>query len=341
MKATLWTALVLIGVLAAWGFHWRSASLVAGPGPAEAELSRSSPTTVAAEGVTEGSRPEVALRPEIIGTIARLYVEENQQVQRGDPLVQLDNEVQKADVELARARLEEARASCQRLQNGERQEQREAAAAELRHKQAMLRQARAIFERTRRSGVASAEQVEHEGYAVLQAEAACQKAQAEKALVEAPARTDELAAATARVSAAEAQLRRAEAELARTCLRAPSAGRILRIYHEPGTLVRPDTAQPILLLADLSRCRVRAFVEELDAFRVRIGQAAVVRVDGLPGRDLAGHVKAVLPRMGKRAPISDDPDEFRDVYHREVLIELDPGAGLPLNLRVRTWIQVD
>jgi HlyD family secretion protein len=341
MKATLWTALVLTGALAAWSFRWYSAGSAASPGPAEAEPSRSFPATVAAEGVTEGSRPEVALRPEIVGPIARLCVEENQQVQRGDLLVELDNEVQKADVELARARLEEARASHERLQNGERQEQRDAAAADVRHKQAVLRLARAVLERSRRSGVASTEQIERESYAVLEAEADCQKAEAQKALVEAPARTDELAASAARVRAAEAQLRRAEAELARTRLRAPSAGRILRIYHEPGTLVRPDNAQPLLLLADSSRCRVRVFVEELDAFRVRVGQAAMVRADGLPGRELTGRVTEVLPRMGKRAPASDDPDEFRDVYHREVLVELDPGAGLPLNLRVRTWIQVN
>lgn len=341
MKATLCMAALLGGVLGTWIVHGTRAGSPVVADSGSREPFSFAPGTVTAQGITEGSRPEVALRPEVVGIIARLCVEEDQEVQRGDLLVELDNGVQKADVELARARLEEARSSRERLQNGERQEQRDAAAADVKHKQAVLRLARVIHERSRRSGVAAAEQLEREGYAALQAEAECQKAQAERALVEAPPRAEDLAAATARFRAAAAQLRRAEAELARTQLRAPSPGRILRIYQEPGTLVRPDTAQPILLLADLSRCRVRAFVEELDAFRVRIGQAAVVRADGLPGRDLAGRVKTVLPRMGKRAPASDDPDEYRDVYHREVVIEMEAGVALPLNLRVRAWIRVD
>jgi hypothetical protein len=63
-----------------------------------------------------------------------------------------------------------------------------------------------------------------------------------------------------------------------------------------------------------------------------------VRVDGLPDRALTGQVTAILPRMGQRAPRSDRPEEFKDVYFREVFVTLDAGADLPLNLRVRVRI---
>jgi multidrug resistance efflux pump len=94
----------------------------------------------------------------------------------------------------------------------------------------------------------------------------------------------------------------------------------------------------VLLLADLSRRRVRAFVEELDVAKVRVGQKARVTADGLAGQEFAGTVAVVLPRMGKRAPQSDAPGEYKDVYFREVLIELDHAQKLPTNLRVHVRI---
>jgi hypothetical protein len=45
--------------------------------------------------------------------------------------------------------------------------------------------------------------------------------------------------------------------------------------------------------------------------------------------------------MGKRAPQSDAPGEYKDVYYREVLIDLDAGVELPTNLLVRVRIATD
>jgi hypothetical protein len=46
-----------------------------------------------------------------------------------------------------------------------------------------------------------------------------------------------------------------------------------------------------------------------------------------------------VARMGKRAPQSDAPSEMKDIYYREVLIDLDAGEELPANLRVQVHIQ--
>jgi multidrug resistance efflux pump len=91
----------------------------------------------------------------------------------------------------------------------------------------------------------------------------------------------------------------------------------------------------------VSKRRVRAFVEELDAVRVRRGQKAVITADGLPGRELHGTVALVLPRMGRRAPQSDAPGEYKDLYFREVLIDLNEAEELPINLRVQVLIDVE
>ena len=130
---------------------------------------------------------------------------------------------------------------------------------------------------------------------MVRAQAEFDEAAAERAAVDAPARADEVAAAEGRVAAAEAKLRLDEADLAKTRLLAPFDGQILRIYAEPGELAGPATVQPVLLFADTSRRRVRAFVEELDSARVWAGQPAVVTADSFPGREFPGKVALIAP----------------------------------------------
>jgi multidrug resistance efflux pump len=299
---------------------------------------------VAANGVVEGARPEVALRPEVAGTLARLAVRENHQVAPGAVLAELRNDAQKAHLALAQAELDQARAQLERLQNGERPERRKALAAVASARQASYLQTKAEYDRARQletSRGVSQEQLEAAYYKMLRAKAEWQEAKAEHALAEAPARADEVKAAKAKVAAEKAHVELARAELAKTVLRAPCGGCILQVYAEPGEAVGPASAQPVLLLANLSRRRVRAFVEELDVAKVRVGQPARVTADGLAGKEFGGTVAVVLPRMGKRAPQSDAPGEYKDVYFREVLIELDHADPLPTNLRVHVRIRAE
>jgi multidrug resistance efflux pump len=302
------------------------------------------PGAVAANGVVEGVRPEAALRPEAPGILAAVPAREGQEVAAGQLLAELRNEAQREQVALATAELAVARAECDRVRNGERAEKRKAARALEEARRALFQQAEADHKRSQRLArdrSASAEQYDTDYFRMLRTKADFEQASAERALAEAPPRPDELAAAEGRVAAAEARLRLAEADLAKTRLLAPRAGRVLQVYAEPGEAAGPASAQPVLLLADLSRRRVRAFVDELDAARVRPGQRAEVEADGYPGQRFVGKVVAALPRMGKRAPQSDTPGEYKDLYYREVLIELDGDADLPVNLRVRVRIPGD
>jgi multidrug resistance efflux pump len=301
------------------------------------------PDHVAANGVVEGARPEVALRPESAGVLAALHVREDQAVTAGMLLAELRSETQERQLALARAELAIARAQLQRLKNGERREKRQAVAAVEKARRSAYDHARVDWDRMQEvigRQAASREQADAAHFRLLRAQAALEEAQAERALVEAPARADEVATAQGRVAAAAAHVQIAEAELAKMRLHAPCSGRILQVYAEPGAMSGPATAQPILLLADLSRRRVRAFVEELDASRVRVGQRAQVTADGLPGRTFTGTVAIVLPRMGRRTALTDAPNEYKDLYFREALIDVDNGNELLINLRVLTTIIV-
>jgi len=299
---------------------------------------------VAANGVIEGARPEIALRPEITGTITAVHVHENQDVYRGMLLVELRDGDQKYQEQLAQADVALARADLDKVRNGERREKRQAAAATLSAREALYQQLKSDYERSRtlfERRAVSQEKLDGDYYAMARAQADWKQAQAERDLVDARARPEDVAAAEARLAAAEARLELARVELAKTRLLAPVDGRVLQVYAEPGETAGQATARPVLLMANLSKRRVRAFVEELDVCRVRVGQSAAVTADGLPGKEFAGKVAELLPRMGKRVPQSDASGEYKDLYYREALIDLDAADELPTNLRVQVRIAAD
>jgi HlyD family secretion protein len=341
MKTTI-LCLLLLGAMGVAGSQWVLKAQHEPSPRAVVTPTRESPDLVAANGVVEGARPEIGLRPEVAGILTVLHVRENREVRQGDLLAELNNETQLHQVALAQAEVDLARAQLDRLKNGELPEKRKALAAIENAKRGAYEQAKAEAERSQqlagKGGAASREQYDRDRFRKIIAQAELEQATAEHNLVEAPARADEVVAAEARVASAQARLRLADAELAKTRLRALSAGRILQVFAEPGEVVGPTSPQPLFLLADLSQRRVRAFVEELDCAQVRVGQPAVVTSDAFPKREFPGKVAVVLPRMGKRAPQSDVPGEYKDLYFREVLVDLQGADELPLNLRVITRI---
>jgi multidrug resistance efflux pump len=334
---------VCMAALAGLGSQWYlTGAAYEGAEPLRRPPSERVAGEVSANGVVEGARPEVKLRPEVAGALAIVHVHEGQQVARGTLLAELRNEAQKQRVLLARAERDKARAALEKLRNGERREKRQAVAAQEKAKKTRYLNAEADFRRTHRAGVGRAvsqQEWDADYYTVQRSKAEWEEAKSELDLIEAPPRTEDLANAEAELAAAEARYGLAQSELAKTRVLAPGPGRIMHIYAEPGEMAGPDSSQPILIMADLSVRRVRAFVEELDAVRIRPGQKASVTVDGLPGKEFRGAVSTVFPRMGKRAPHSDAPGEYKDVHFREVLIDLDAADELPLNLRVSTRIR--
>jgi multidrug resistance efflux pump len=337
MKKTIIVA-VLLGVAAGIGGRMAlrsdagaQATYVAAAAPAD---------LVSANGTVEGARPEVALRPEVSAILTAVKVRENDSVQVGQVVAELSNEAQKAQVALARADLDVAREHLKKLEAGERAQVIARARADEAAKAAAysLAQREADRFQTAARGLSSNE-LDGARTRLSLAKADWDKAKADLALLLEGTRAEDIAAARAQVEVAQAKLHAAEAELAKTQLRALTAGKVMQVFAEPGELASPTSAQPVLILADLSKRRVRAFIEELDVDRIQVGQPAFVTADGLPGRTFTGKVAVAVPRMGKRAPQSDAPNEMKDLYFREVLIDLDAGDELPTNLRVQVRIE--
>lgn len=94
-------------------------------------------------------------------------------------------------------------------------------------------------------------------------------------------RQSDLAVATANVASARAQLRELDAQIARMIVRAPVAGRILKINVRPGEIAEAAaTAAPVLLMGGDEQLYVRIDVDEHDASRVRAGVPAEAYIPG-------------------------------------------------------------
>ncbi|MBN1588473.1 MAG: HlyD family secretion protein [Pirellulales bacterium] len=290
-----------------------------------------------ADGRIEGSTPEIELRPQMTGQITNVYVEEGQAVEAGEVLLTLDDRQYRCDVALAAAELEMAKAQRERLLNGAHPQQRSEARAMYEAKRAEWERARVSWERInnlREARAVSQQEADDKKTLLdtLTAEVAAAKARMIR--LDASARPDEVEIENARIQAASARLELAKVRQDQTVLRAPCRGQILKVDCREGELTSPASAEPAIIMADTSHYYVRAYVDELDAPRLKLGMNATITADGLPGDGLKGRVIRLSPRMGHKELWSNRPTERQDTKTREIWIELEDEHSLLLGLRV-------
>ena len=105
------------------------------------------------------------------------------------------------------------------------------------------------------------------------------------------------AAEQARVDAA--QIAMAQARLEQSQLRAPFSGIIAEVNSKLGEYMTPSppgvTMPPVIDLIDDQCLYVSAPIDEVDAARLRVGQAAVILLDALPDQRYPAKVRRIAP----------------------------------------------
>lgn len=124
-----------------------------------------------------------------------------------------------------------------------------------------------------------------------QARAAVAEAQERFNLVREGPRKETIEQARARVEQAKASLALAETRLGYATLTSPLTGVVLSENVEPGEYVAPGT--PVVTVGDLENVWLRAYVNETDLGRVRVGQPVRVSTDTYPGKVYEGRVSFV------------------------------------------------
>ncbi|HZO48197.1 MAG TPA: efflux RND transporter periplasmic adaptor subunit [Xanthobacteraceae bacterium] len=136
---------------------------------------------------------------------------------------------------------------------------------------------------------------------------------------------------------ARLDLRGAEAALDNLIVRAPIDGTVLQINIRAGELASPSAPQPLIVLGDLSKLRVRAEIDERDYGGIKVGQRVVVRSAAFRGRDVAGTVSSIAPiidagRIGARGQRN-----LNDVNVAEVVIDLAETGPLAVGMKVDVY----
>ncbi len=232
----------------------------------------------------------VPLAPRVGGQIARVLVQENQVVEKGQLVVQIDEADYAAKVRQAEAEL--ATAQAQALAAGA---QGRAAEAGLRRAgvdagKAALDLERA--ERLRAGGAIAPEALDNAKAAGDSSRAGVASAKAQFAAARAQENL-----ANAKVKSAQAALDLARLQLSYTRIEVPAAGVVSRLAAHDGQLVSPG--QPFAQLVPVETYVVANF-KETQVGRMRQGQKADVEVDAYSGRKLEGVVQSLSGGTGAR-----------------------------------------
>lgn len=281
--------------------------------------------TVSAPGTVQPRR-SVDVTSRVSATIVRLPFEAGDIVEQGQIVCELDRNELEARLQAAEARMLADKASLKAAEAS--LASRRASIAGL---EASLLKATADFERQQElfdSGDASESALES-----AQAELDRQRASYNAELASLEGVEANVEAARARVQVADADVKQARENLDYTVIRAPMSGVVTQVNSEEGEIVLgtvQNAGTVIMTIADLSEMLVNAEVGEVDAPKVKEGQAVKVYLNPYPDRAFTGELR----RVGLQSRSGTDGTNVFDV--EIVLDQADERmfAGLTANVDI-------
>ena len=306
------------------------------PTRSEAPASREPVWAAAAPGRVEPKRGVLRIVAQAPATIEAVAVSLNDHVQKGDILIRLDDEDQKARLEAAIAQVAVRTTERDNVKASESAKDRRKAEDSLYDAERAALDARLDLDRLilqAKDGNASAADVAKARAAIGAANEKVQQAQQKLNKVLArdlPALKREEAA----LAAARADVAVLSASLERTRIRAPIDGTVLELNAKAGEMASVTPDRPLLTLGDTSHLQVRAEVEDRDIASIQQGQAAIVKSEAFPGRAFEARVITVAKALGapKLSPQNHRAPADADVL--EVVLDLDDGSPLLPGMRV-------
>ena len=228
------------------------------------------------------------------GRVSERLVSEGERVTAGQLIARLDDSEQKEQLDLSRAELAGFEAALAELEAGSRPQEIAAAEATVRSADAERDRVRLDF--VRQQDLRTKDVIADKDFETAQAQLKVAEANASETaehlkLVREGPRAEAIEQARARVAQARASVALAETHLADTRLSAPLTGVVLSHNIEPGEYVSAGT--PIVTVADTLHTWVRAYVNQTDLGRVRLGQKLVVHTDTAPGKNFEGTVSFI------------------------------------------------
>jgi membrane fusion protein (multidrug efflux system) len=244
----------------------------------------------------------ISVSPQVVGAITEVPVTDNQLVQAGGLLVQIDPRDYQAAVAEAEAQVAQANAA---IANLDAQIEAQQARIEQAEKQVVQTQAALTFAQQendraqdlvkRGAGTQQAAQQASSNLIQGQATVASTQANLVAARQQIPVLQAQRASAEAQLAQMEATLQHARDNLERTHLVAPEPGRATRISAAIGALAQPGQVQMMFVPENKW---VTANFKETQLDLMRAGQPAEISIDAYPGRVFKGHVDSIQAGSG-------------------------------------------
>ena len=202
----------------------------------------------------------IAVGTQVSGTVAKIYVDYNSVVKKGDMLAELDPSLFQSNVDQSTAKLNNARASLSR------------ATASLNYKKN-----------------------NYQRYKNLYAKNYVSKDEVELAYSNYQQALAEVSSATAEVNAAQATLKNNMTNLGYSKITSPVDGTVISRAVDVGQTVAASFNTPTLfeVAKDLTQMQIETSVSEADIGKIKVGQVAKYTLDGYQDRTFEGKVTQV------------------------------------------------
>jgi HlyD family secretion protein len=298
---------------------------------------------LAGAGIVEPETENIAVGSFTPGVVDRVLVKVGQTVRPGDPLFQLDDRTQQAELRVRKALLASAESSLAKLTNSPRKEERPTQEAKVKEAEVALQDQEQLYNRMRglASSARSEEELAKREMAVALGKATLARVKADFKLWEAGAWQADKDIAEATVTQAKAQLQQTETELSRLTVPAPqlrwkteSAGRlvpdadgvefkVLQVNVRPGEYVNAAAGTPLVVLGAVGKLHVRVDFDENDIARFSPELVGVAKPRGNPDVSFPLTFVRVDPYVIPKKSLTGSNTERVDTRVLQVIYAID------------------
>lgn len=282
----------------------------------------------------------VGVAPKVAGVVTQVWVGNNQEVEAGHPLFEIDpsqyrialNKAQ-SDLEQARRQVEAGNAAVESA----RASLRAAKASELKAQQDATRLERLHGEDP---GTISVRRLEISRASLDQARAKVAAAEAEvQRAIEQKGGDDDRSNAI--LQSALSAVEKAELDLANTVVKASNRGVITDLRADVGQYA--GTGSPVMTLVAINDVWINAAFTENNLGHLSPGTPVEILFDAVPGRVFAGEVRSIglgvsegqVPPPGTLPTVQNDRDWLRQAQRFPVVIGFDTGQAEALHRQLR------
>ena len=306
------------------------------------------PSAIYAEGIIESAQTSgenINIHPEVAGTVKEILVTEGQQVKAGQPLLQIDDSIQRATAEQQGSQSEAAAALLRELKAEPRKENLDVADAQVAAAEAALKTAQDTLQKDQAAYAIDARSVSKDAL-----DSALNAAAVAKANLIVAKKQDDLTRAGAWTYDIQNQERQqhalarayaaSRALLGKYTLRAPRDGIVLAINAIVGNYISPQGSydaytqgvDPVITLGSLpSSLHVRCYVDEILVPRLPSGSNMKAQMS-VRGSDVKIPLEfvRVQPYVSPKIELSDQRQERVDVRVLPVIFKITKPSNANL-----------